>query len=628
MKTITDRLGVFNNKRVFNILCILLSLYPLRWTFTGLDLWDVGYSCVNFTYFGRDNIGDTWFFSTYLATALGHVFSRLPFGNTLAGLKFLCGLVISVNSFCSLFFCRYKLKLRKLSVLLGGLLAVSLCYIPTVIMYNHLSFLLLNLAVIFMYMGLEEDKPVYLAVSGFFIGINIFVRFSNITQPFLIAGVICYCVIRKYDLKSFAGRILACVSGYLGAVGIMIIVMSRYGISSYISGVKGLFEMTEEASDYKPAAMLFRMVDSYIRGARRLVDIALFVLVAVAATLIIQFAGKRLSHRRDTAGKSKTETVDVYVTGRIINIVTFVTGVALVVYMIRRQLMQFYFHHYITVILTAAMFIDISMLVCIYIITGRKFGGRYKMISLVMLLYVIVLSVGSNTSMAPIMNSMFILAPFTVDRIYKIYKKRYEMYAIRGSRDKDEYIVVDKTYYKRILIHSAIRVSALVLAAFYVQCVLFGMLYCYQEAQNGAGGRYRVENNPVLAGTRMDALRAGQIQELTDYVNANNLIGSEVITYGYSPALPFYLQLKPVINSWPDLDSYNIGVMKRNIDDIGKEIDSGNRQAPIVIINTKNTEDEKYANPEKLDILERFMKRYGYTERFINDSYVIMGTEN
>ncbi len=171
-------------------------------------------------------------------------------------------------------------------------------------------------------------------------------------------------------------------------------------------------------------------------------------------------------------------------------------------------------------------------------------------------------------------------------------------------------------------------VSSLVLAVFYVQCIAFGVLYCYQEAQNGVGGRYRVEYNPVLAGTWMDAYRAMEMQELTDYVNTNNLTGSDVITYGYAPALPFYLQLKPVINSWPDLDSYNIGVMKRNIDDIGKEIDSGNRQAPIVIINTKNTEDEKYANPEKLDILERFMKRYGYTGRFRNDSYVIMETEN
>ncbi len=154
------------------------------------------------------------------------------------------------------------------------------------------------------------------------------------------------------------------------------------------------------------------------------------------------------------------------------------------------------------------------------------------------------------------------------------------------------------------------------------------MLYCYQEAQNGAGGRYRVENNPVLAGTRMDALRARQIQELTDYVNANNLIGSEVITYGYSPALPFYLQLKPVINSWPDLDSYSVGLMEKDLDNVGNETDLGNGQMPIVIINTENAEDEKYANPEKLDILERFMKRYGYTERFRNDCYVIMGTEN
>ena len=625
MNTLLRRLKVFNNRRVFNILCVLLSLYPLRWTFTGLDLWDVGYNCVNFLHFGRDNIGDTWFFSTYLATALGNVLSRLPYGDTLAGLKFLCGLVISVNVLCSLLFCRYKLKLRKMSVLFGGLLAVSLCYIPTVILYNHLSFLILNLAVMFMYMGLEEEKQTYLALSGFLIGINVFVRFSNITQPLLIAGVICYYVVRRTDIRTVIQRVLVCVLGYLAALGLMAAVLRRYGLNSYISGVMGLFEMTGEASDYKPVSMLLRMVDSYIRGARRLADIALFVIIAFAVILLIRFIRYGLLNKGNALGEA---SVDAKAEGRIINIVSIIAAVVLVIYMIYRQLMQFYFHHYITVILTAAMFLDIAVLVCIYIITGRKFGGKYKMISLVMLLYIMVLSVGSNTSMAPIMNSMFILAPFTIDRLYRIFKKRYETYGVGRDNSEEGYIKKDRKYYKRVLIHTTIILSSVVLTVFYIQCIAFGALYCYQEAKNGVGGRYKVYNNPVLAGTRMDAGRAGQMQELTDYVNANNLKDADVITYGYAPALPFYLGMNPVINSWPDLDSYNVSIMSREMNKIEQEIDTGSRQTPVIIVNTENMEEQKYHNPDKWTILERFMDKYGYVTVYEDEIYSIMEQRN
>ncbi len=567
---------IFKNRYMMAAFVILIALYPLRWTFTGADMWDVGYNCGNFIHFDRNILGDTWFFSTFLAGALGHFISLLPLGHTLAGMRFYCSLVITCNVIVSSIFCINKLRIRPGIVIIGSILAVSLCYSPSVVLYNHLSFLLLDIAVILLYTGLTEDRCYCLALSGFLLGLNVFVRFSNITQAVLIVGVIYYLAISRKGFKDSLVRILLCICGYIAALLIMFVILSQYGISDYFSGIHGLFTMTEDAVEYKPGAMLLRMFDIYVRGGRRIADIVLF---STAAFLVILLFGKLRKKER---------------------ILSLVTGGLLIVFFVLKGLMQFDFHHYITVILTAAMFIDLVLLLFIAIIAGRKYGTDDKLIAALMLLFIMSLSVGSNTAISPIMNSLFIIGPLMADKATL-------------------YICDKKSLYFSILT----RVAFVAVAAFYIQCVLFGAMYSYQEAQNGAGGRMTVTGNPVLCGVRMDDDHARNLQELTDHIGRNGLSGVGLITYGYAPSLAFYLELEPVITTWPDLESYSLSSMKKDIQALEAAIDIHNMECPVIIIDNEGALKQKEKDPQKWELLSGFIKAYSYSPDYDNGRFTV-----
>ena len=69
---------------------LILFLYPLRHIRYGVEWTDTGYNYGNFLF--MDNMDPMWVFSTYLGTALGNLFTKLPFGNYMMGLNFYTGL--------------------------------------------------------------------------------------------------------------------------------------------------------------------------------------------------------------------------------------------------------------------------------------------------------------------------------------------------------------------------------------------------------------------------------------------------------------------------------------------------------------------------------------------------------
>lgn len=78
------------------LLVAVLFLYPLRHIWIGLDLWDTGYNYANFQYMGLEHMDSMWLFSTYLATAVGHLLSFLPGAKTLLGMNLYTGLFVSL----------------------------------------------------------------------------------------------------------------------------------------------------------------------------------------------------------------------------------------------------------------------------------------------------------------------------------------------------------------------------------------------------------------------------------------------------------------------------------------------------------------------------------------------------
>lgn len=346
-----------------NIFVVVLALYPLRHIGWGLDLWDTGYNYANFQYMGTEHMDPMWLFSTYLSNVVGNLIMRLPNAGSLWGMNFFTGLFVSLLALMGFFFCYRVLKMPGWIAFVGELLAVSLCWCPTALLYNYLTYVLFLVCVILLYRGLIRDKKWCLFAAGVCLGANVLVRFSNLPEAAMILAVWAYDFIlwleskrkdteeketekkdtKKKDIKGkdaeekdikeketgekntkeqetrrFWSRIsrhtLWCLLGYLAALAVLYVyIQIRYGMGQYIAGVMRLFAMTENATDYKATSMLMGMVNAYVENLYWVVRIGMIVfggMILIVLSGLLKGMLDRYSARFDEA---KIKAVDLSV---------------------------------------------------------------------------------------------------------------------------------------------------------------------------------------------------------------------------------------------------------------------------------------------------------------------------
>ena len=114
----------------------VLLIYPLLLIHQGIDVSDTTYSLGYYRFMGEMDM--TWVLATYLANVAGAFLLKLPMGNTLLGMNFYTGLLVSAIALV----CYYALSrwMPSLIVFLGEVTALSLCWCPTTILYNYLTY--------------------------------------------------------------------------------------------------------------------------------------------------------------------------------------------------------------------------------------------------------------------------------------------------------------------------------------------------------------------------------------------------------------------------------------------------------------------------------------------------------
>ncbi|MDE6014503.1 MAG: hypothetical protein K2H41_02210, partial [Acetatifactor sp.] len=172
-----------------SLLVVILFWYPLRHIYWGLDLWDTGYNYANFVYMGLDHMDSMWLFSTYLANVVGHFLTMLPGAGGLVGMNLYTGLFASALAIMGYFFCTRKLGISRGITFVGELAALSLCWCPTALIYNYLTYVLFLACVILLYIGLTDNRMWCLFAAGICLGTNVLVRFSNLPEAAMIAAV-------------------------------------------------------------------------------------------------------------------------------------------------------------------------------------------------------------------------------------------------------------------------------------------------------------------------------------------------------------------------------------------------------------------------------------------------------
>ncbi len=162
------------------ILISLIIFYPLISIFQGLDITDTGYSVANYALF-FDHYEAIQSSSALWLTMLIGASAESLFGSHFGLIthKVTDLFLVYIN-----FFIIYKLlnKYFHTNVILIGLLISAFTLTPTlhIFSYQSATFTFYLIAVYFLYFGLTDNKPYFIFIASFFLGLNFFIRMPNI----------------------------------------------------------------------------------------------------------------------------------------------------------------------------------------------------------------------------------------------------------------------------------------------------------------------------------------------------------------------------------------------------------------------------------------------------------------
>lgn len=600
------------NKVLRIVFPVFLFIYPLRHVFYGVGWTDTGYNYGNFVY--MDYMDPMWLFSTYLGNVLGHFLTGLPMGNTMLGLNLYTGLFISILTVAGYLFFVKEVKLSPVLTFIGEVIVVNLCWCPTALLYNYLSYTLLGAGGVLLYFALMKSKRSTLCfvMAGVCLGVNVFVRFPNLSNMALIVAVWAMGIIRKEKLLFVLKQTGFCILGYLIGLGSCFGVISlRYGAGNYVRGILRLLSMPSEAGDYTIMSMVMQQINNYKQNMIWLTILACFVL---AGMLVYQVMPK---------------------SWRIVKNIGYVGAVFCGFYLLwARNMFNVEYDTYLSMFQWAVMLLTATLAAGVTVIFAKGFTEQEKLISGLNIIIVLITPLGSNNHLYSAMNNLFFIAPFTIWLFYRFWK-----------------YVPSEWQFKQWKISSYPLKGMLACICFMIllQTTLFANCFVFQEAGGSDNSNSyldtKVENNDVLMGMRMQKERAEVISEITAYVKENGLKGKEVILYGEIPAMSYLLEMPFAISSWPDLRSYNYKVLQDDLDKIREDFAEKKRALPVILMekipgtyaNQGNaglqkleiTENNitKVETDKKLQLLLEWMKQYGYETTFENDKFVLFLSE-
>lgn len=575
--------------RTVNILFpVILVLYSLMNIGKGVTVTDTGYNYGNFVFF--DKLDDMWKFSTYLSGALGALFTHLPLGQTMIGLNFYTGLIKVIAALIAYYFCIRVCKMRKESVFLGEMLALGFCWCPTALIYNYMTYLFFLLGVVFIFCAFKTEKSRYLLFAGMCLGINLMVRLPNLAEIALIFCVWFGGIIYKKGFEKIVKDTLICILGYVVGVGsILLYIVARYGLDAYISGIRELFAMTENATSYSALSMVTDSFKMYMNYSKWFVCLWAIIICGMMGFLI--WKNKFLLLKK---------------AGVILVVVMYVW------FAYNRKQFTVDYRNYSSMFFWGVLFLMVSLVVCAYTMLFSRCKNEMKLLSALSIFIILITPIGSNNGLYSPINNLFIVAPV--------------VFSIIGHLLYAE---------KRVMIKSKLEVNifpikALLIgfvAVVFVQSVLFGANFVFRDGLEGQKRAYMVKQNEVLNGMKTTEKNASNLQGLNDYLADRNKADEKVLLFGSVPAIAFYFSMEPVISTtWPDLESFSADKFDEEINDISIQ------ELPIVIVDTATeTNLQLYTQTEvgnsnwekKIITLSNFIEENDYDIVYSNDAFVV-----
>lgn len=602
MKMIGKLYQKYRNCIENGVFIVLLALYPLIKIHQGLDVADTSYSLANFQFFPSTD--GTWMVATYLANAAGYLLMQLPKGDTLAGMYFYTAPVVSVLAL--LFYQALRKKMPAWIAFLGEFLAISLCWCPTTILYNYLTYLLMGAGILLLYTGIGtvrgKKRNAYLILAGVCLGMNVAVRMPNVVQAVFILALWYGNWSEKEAFFDTCKDTLLCIGGYLAGFGVpYAAICVQYGWNAYPEMVKTMFAMTEKAQDYKPASMLTGMLEDYRTGIYWLS----FAGVCLAGLYLLYGLALRSGKLSGIKGKA----------GRMVyGILCVAVSCVLVRFYWGRGMFDLRYYYYLSVYYWAVLFLLVTVSCAVLLLMDRAGKTEEKALALLVLLELFVTPLGSNNGLHPMVNNLFLAAPFTIWVCYRWFVRT-----------------------KNRSIHLPWKCMAVVFGAvLLVQSVGFHSRFVLSDGVWGEKRDTLLTGFPKTEGIYTSRENAELFLDLAAFAKERQFAGREVILYGEIPGLGYFLDMPPAISTfWPDLDSYRTVQMEQDMETV---IQNMKENRPVVIVSSAiaayRGEDAKayqwfdvdvasYDSDEKLEMLLQFLDTYQYEETFCNMRYAV-----
>ncbi len=561
------------HKKILTYFCaLLLFLLPFLHVNSGVEFTDTGYSLGNYENFASAE--GTWALATFLANVTGWLFTKLPLGHTMLGMQIYCNALLSILLVAS--FWKLKEYFPTRYVFIGEILAWALSWCPRVILYNYMTYIFFAAGCLVLLHGIKTQKKKYLFIAGILLGINVFVRFPNLTQAALIVVVIYDAILRKKSFKSTMQCVGICIVGYLTAVlAVLAGIAIFYGGSEYFSMIQSLFAMKDTESTYSIASMIIAPLEAYREQLRWLWVIPVFVAVL---TIIYKFVRKSVI---------KYMVSGVCLAGML--------GIVLAFY--KMGIFWRHYNDYSCFKVWAVAFVVFTLGLAFYLVCSKRTSQFEKCFACMVMVIILITPLGSNNALYPVYNNLYLVAPFTFAMSMKYIGQR-----------KSELLWPSKI---------ALVVMCGILM---VQSLLFGWVFTFRDAGFTTGIDTTITENRVLRGMRTTAERAKVIEELTEYIYENELTGREVLLYGEIPFASYALEMPSALSSsWADLDT----VLNR--DGMEAEMEAIEGQ-PVVIIAADRYEDllnHPETDNEKALLIAEYLQGNAYEEDFRNEKFVV-----
>ncbi len=609
MKEMAGKVKVFGESKEFHrvwklveniVFPLVLLLFPLLKVQEGIDLTDTGYSLGNYRFFGES--GGIWEVLTFLSNVTGFLFTKLPMGKTMLGMKIYSSLIISLMGLLGYRF--FKTKMPAALAFAGEVAAIGLCWCPPVILYNYVTYFLFLLGSILLFRGLAGGRRICLFLAGAALGANVMARFpGNVLEAGLILAAWYYGLLKRKTVKALAKETGICLLGYLSFfLALLLAATLLYGSGTLGNMITGVLGMAGSASDYTPGEMLLAIVDAYFHGFQWMLYMLLCILPGIPFLIIGE--GRFLRLRK----------IVYCLCIPVLFLVLYKWGMFNFKYFQKEAALQW-----------GAVFLLVCLGVTVWMLFTRMLDDEWRLIGCIALLIILITPLGSNNHIWPVLNNLFFIAPVAFWMIYRF---------ARWGRTW-----LDTT--RKVPLFPAKAMFSGMMIAFFVQALGVGCQYVFLDGETGEPRVYKVAANPVLHGMHTSEMNGETLEEISRFMTEHRAEyeSKKLILYGNIPGLSYYLDKEPAIyTAWADLNTNSLERLEEELQELAGLYKENHKDRPLVILSPPlaaylsgeektiawwGVDVESCKKDEKLKAIEDYMEAGAYEQVFGNEAFVV-----